>query len=104
MTTSINPDRLCASVAHRLNPLDKMVNHLFCYVEEAAGPLQLCAGQDGGCEAAVHALRNIFQKVIKDISQLSSVDEERLLRSFEYIFGNISQCTYKPVNTPQAVV
>ena len=30
-------------------------------VEDAAGPLQLCAGQDRGCEAAVHAMRNIFQ-------------------------------------------
>ena len=30
-------------------------------IEEAAGPLQVCAGQDGGCEAAVHAMRAIFQ-------------------------------------------
>ena len=30
-------------------------------VEEAAGPLQVCAGQDGGCEAAVHAMWSIFQ-------------------------------------------
>ena len=30
-------------------------------MEDAAGPLQLCAGQDGGCEAAVHAMRSIFQ-------------------------------------------
>ena len=30
-------------------------------VEEAAGSLQVCAGQDGGCEAAVHAMRSIFQ-------------------------------------------
>lgn len=30
-------------------------------VEEVAGPLQLCAGQDGGCEAAVHAVRSIFK-------------------------------------------
>ncbi len=29
-------------------------------VEEVAGPFQLCAGQGGGCEAAVHAMRNIF--------------------------------------------
>lgn len=26
----------------------------------AAGPLQVCAGQDGGCEAAVHAMREMF--------------------------------------------
>jgi len=30
-------------------------------IEEAAGPLQGCAGRDGGCEAAVHAMRSIFQ-------------------------------------------
>ena len=30
-------------------------------VEEAAGPLQVCAGQDGGCEAVVHAMLSIFQ-------------------------------------------
>jgi len=30
-------------------------------IEEAAGPLQVCAGQDGSCEAAVHAMRSIFQ-------------------------------------------
>ena len=27
------------------------------YILEAAGPLQFCAGQDAGCEAAVHAMR-----------------------------------------------
>ena len=26
-------------------------------VEEAAGLVQVCAGQDGGCEAAVHAMQ-----------------------------------------------
>ena len=30
-------------------------------VEAAADSLQLCASQDGGCEAAVHAFRKIFQ-------------------------------------------
>ena len=29
-------------------------------IQEAAGPLQVCAGQDGGCEAAVHAMRNFY--------------------------------------------
>ena len=27
----------------------------------AAGPLQTCAGQVGGCEAAIHAMRRIYQ-------------------------------------------
>jgi len=29
-------------------------------IPEAAGPLQLCAGQDAGCEAAIHAMRSVF--------------------------------------------
>ena len=29
-------------------------------VETAAGSLQVCAGQEGGCEAAVHAMRQVF--------------------------------------------
>ena len=29
-------------------------------VRAAAGPLQLCCGQDAGCEAAVHAMRTVF--------------------------------------------
>ena len=30
-------------------------------VRSAAGPLQLCCGQDAGCEAAVHAMRAVFE-------------------------------------------
>ena len=30
-------------------------------IRAAAGPLQVCAGQEGGSEAAVHALREIFE-------------------------------------------
>ena len=30
-------------------------------MEEAAGSLQLCASQDGGCEDAIHAMKKIFQ-------------------------------------------
>ena len=80
-TTSVNPDGLSAFVACRLIPLDKCpgvrpigigevprriiakdILQIIGYdVEEAAGSLQLCAGQDGGCEAAVHAMNKIFQ-------------------------------------------
>ena len=30
-------------------------------IEVAVGPLQVCAGHEGGCEAAVHSMRQIFQ-------------------------------------------
>jgi len=29
-------------------------------VLQAAGPLQLCAGQPAGCEMAIHAMRKVF--------------------------------------------
>jgi len=30
-------------------------------IQEAAGPLQVCAGQISGCEAVVHAMRQVFE-------------------------------------------
>ena len=29
-------------------------------LQDAVGAIQLCAGQDAGCEAAVHAMEQIF--------------------------------------------
>ena len=48
-------------------------------VEDAAGPLQVCAGQDGGCEAAVHAMHSIFQDV--DIEGCLLVDASNAFNS-----------------------
>ena len=31
-----------------------------CDIKDAVGPLQLCAGFKGGCEAAIHAMQQIF--------------------------------------------
>ena len=39
-------------------------------VLEAAGNLQLCAGQPGGCEAAVHAVSDILKKTTQTPSYL----------------------------------
>jgi len=79
----VNPGSISAFVACRLIPLDKcpgvrpigpgvgevprriiakaILRMIGKDIEEAAGPLQVCAGRDGGCEAAVHAMRSIFQ-------------------------------------------
>ena len=79
-TTSVHPDGLSAFIACRLIPLDKcpgvrpigigevprriiakaILRIIGVDVQEAASSLQLCAGQDSGCEAAIHAMRNIF--------------------------------------------
>ena len=31
-------------------------------IQDATGPLQVCAGQEGGCEAAIHAMREFSEK------------------------------------------
>ena len=80
-TSIIDPGSLSAFVACRLIPIDKCSGVQPICIEEvprciiskailwissrdivsAAGPLQTCAGQVGGCEAAIHAMRRIYQ-------------------------------------------
>ena len=85
-STYVDPEGLTAFVACRLIPLNKnpgvrpigvcevvrrivgkailtVVKH---DILQAAGPLQLCAGQNGGCEAAVHAMNKVFQEPSTD--------------------------------------
>ena len=80
-TTLIHPERLSALVTCRFIPFNKcpgvrpidvgevprciivkaVLRIVSKDVEAAAGPLQVCAGQNGRCEAAVHAMRKIFK-------------------------------------------
>ena len=79
-TANVYPDGLDAFVACRLIPLNKnpgvrpigigevprriiakvVLKIVSDDVQAAAGPLQTCAGHEAGCEAAVHAMREIF--------------------------------------------
>ena len=45
------PQRIIAKAVLHLVDLD---------IREACGALQVCAGCEGGCEAAVHAVRQLF--------------------------------------------
>ena len=79
-TSCVDPDGIDALIACRLIALNKcpgvrpigigeVVRQIIAKavlsivkldILEAAGPLQLCAGQDAGCEAAIHAMRYIY--------------------------------------------
>ena len=79
-TTFIDPATLLAYTSCRLIPLDKCpgvrpigvgevvrriigkaVMKIVKYdLQDAVGTIQLCAGQDAGCEAAIHAMEQIF--------------------------------------------
>ena len=98
-TSLVHPEGLAAFVACRLIPLNKcpgvrpigvgevprriiaktILRIVSEDVEAAAGPLQLCAGQDGGCEAAVHAMRKIF--VDQDTEAVLLVDASNAFNS-----------------------
>ena len=80
-TDTINPKYIEVFLANRLIPLDKcpgvrpigigevprriigktIVRHLKEEIQMASGPIQLCAGLNGGCEAAVHAVQKLFE-------------------------------------------
>ena len=79
-TTYVHPASISALVAGRLIALDKnpgvrpigvgeVARRIICKailtilnfdILEAVGPSQLCAGQDSGCEAAVHTIRHLY--------------------------------------------
>ena len=85
-STFVDPDAVFAFTACRLIPLDKrpgvrpigicevvrrivgkaVMSVVGQDVLKAAGPLQLCAGQEAGCEAAVHAMRQVFASATAD--------------------------------------
>ena len=82
-TEFVDPDALTTFVAGRLVPLEKGANDVrpigigetirrVCAkavgnvlrkdIQKAAGTLQVCCGMKGGCEAAIHAMRETFEK------------------------------------------
>ena len=85
-TEHVDPSGLTAFIASRLIPLDKqpgvrpigiseiarqiiskaILSVTKSDIQSAVGSLQLCAGQDAGVEAAVHAMRMIFESESTD--------------------------------------
>jgi hypothetical protein len=81
-TEEVNPIGLDALMANRLIPLDKcpglrpigigevprriigktVIRYLQSDVQQASGPIQLCAGLEVGCEAAIHSLIQLFKQ------------------------------------------
>ena len=100
-TTSVNREGLSAFVASHLIPLDKcpgvrpigvgevqrrIITKAILKIiggdVEAAGPLQLCAGQDDGCEAAVYAMQSICHA--PETEAVLLVDANNAFNSFNH--------------------
>ena len=98
-TSLVNPEALSAFMACRLLPLDKcpgvrpigigevprrIISKAVLWIlsndiQDAAGPLQACTGQTGGCEAAIHAMRIIFNS--HDVEGALLIDAENAFNS-----------------------
>ena len=116
-TTYVNPEDIRALVACRLIALDKcpgvrpigigetvrrimaraILSVLKDDIKKAAGPIQLCAGQESGCEAAIHALNQIFEDPNTDAVLLvdasnafNSLNRETALRNIQALCPALS--------------
>ena len=114
-TSDVNPESVSVFVACHLVPLDKcpgvrpigigevprkiiakaILRVVGSDVEDAAGPLQLCAGQDEGCKAAVHAMHSILHD--SETKAVLLVDANNAFNSLNHkgALNNISiRCGY----------
>jgi hypothetical protein len=93
-TEDVCPQNLEAFLSNRLIPLDKcpgirpigigevprriigktIIRHLRNDIQQASGPIQLCAGIEAGCEAAIHAIVKLFQSDESDAVLLIDAD------------------------------
>ena len=111
----VDPKSLLAFVACRLVALDKhpgirpigigetarciigraILTTIRDDIQEVAGPLQLCAGQEAGCEAVVHAVRQMFESaeavILVDASNaFNSLNRENALRNVQHLCPSLS--------------
>ena len=69
-------------------------------VEDVAGPLQQCAGQDGGCEAAVHAMQRPKLFLVDANSAFNSLNCKGALHSISIICPSIAQTLINTYRAP----
>ena len=126
-TSTIHPDDLSAFVVCRLIPLNecpgvrpigigevprriiaKAVLSLFRHdIQDAAGVLQVCAGQEGGCEAAVHAMCQFFtgtdvqgSLLINASNAFNTINRQAELHNIKAICPPFHQILVKTYQTP----
>ena len=67
-------------------------------IQEAAGPLQVCAGHISGCEAAVHAIRQVYESqqteavILVDASNaFNSLNRDAALHNIQQLCPSLSK-------------
>ena len=130
-TEAVHPDGLSAFVACHLIPLDKqpsvhpigigevpwriiakaVLRLVDLDIQTACGALQVCAGYEGGCEAAVHAMRQLFQDLgcqaalLVDASNaLNSVNRQAALHNILRLCPSLAQILINTYQSPVRLV
>ena len=117
-TVENQPTSLEAFLANRLIPLDKnpglrpigvgevlrriagkvIVSHLKEDVIQSVGSLQVCAGQDAGCEPLIHAMRTIYEDqsgeavlLVDTSNAFNSINKNVFLHNVEVICSSVAR-------------
>ena len=73
-------------------------------IQAAAGTVQLCAGQEAGCEAAVHAMKQVFESpdadaiiLVDATNAFNTLNHENALRNIQHLYLPIAKAlnTYR---------
>ena len=121
-----NNQEVSALMASRLLPLDKnpglrpiglgdlrriigkvVMTSLREEIISSVGSLQVCAGHEGGCEAAVHAMRTVFQQedseavlLVDAANAFNSVNRNAFLHNIRIICPSLSTFVYNCYSSP----
>ena len=71
-------------------------------MEEAAGSLQLCAGQDRGCEEAIHAMRCITEALllVDATNAFNSINRKAALHNISTTCPSLAQALINTYRVP----
>ena len=76
-------------------------------VVESVGSLQVCAGQDAGCEAAIHSLRRIFEEedseavmLIDASNAFNSINRKAFLHNIKIVCPSLATFTTNCYSSP----
>ena len=69
-------------------------------IQEAAGPLQVCAGHISGCEAAVHAMRQVYESQQTEAVILVDASNHLIVMQLSTTFSSYAHLSQKSSSTP----
>ena len=92
---------------HRRIIAKAILNLLKLDIHTAAGPLQVCAGQEGGCEAAIHVMRQIFNEdeteavlLVDATGAFNSVNRQAALHNISILCPSLAYALYNTYQAP----